>query len=259
MRNSTPATLPRRLALIASVCVSLSLLAACAEEKPESVDENSNASKSSDTPNAQTHLVKLELQLPAARFTETPKNLPGGLTEIEPPRISPRPLMEVEPGLTNVALNKPVEASDMSLTPVEPAVVTDGDKEAQEGRSLVLFGPQQQYVTVDLGKPYEIHAIAIWRDHGAPKIYYDVIVELAGDQDQDFIESEIIFNNDRDGSSGLGVGEDLPYWEGHEGKLISVDKKIARYVRVYSSGSTHDDFNKINEVEVYAKPAGEEQ
>lgn len=240
------------------VLLCLSFLVACEKPSDDARDSSTNTNTSTSEQTT-SNLVELKLTLPQARFTETPKNLPGGLTEIEPPRTTPRPSLKVAPGLSNVALGKSVTASDdFPVTPVEPAVVTDGDKEAMEGRSLVL-GPGQQWVTIDLGKPYEIHAIAIWRDHGTPKIYYDVIIELAGEDDADFIEGQIIFNNDRDGSSGRGVGKDLPYWESYEGKLIPVDKKVARYVRIYSSQSTHNQFNAINEVEVYGKVAGDEQ
>jgi hypothetical protein len=233
-------------------------LTGCDPADPQAGEHADTAGAPTDTskPPADDR-VDLVITLPQPRFAETPKNLPKGLTEIEPPFTSPRPALQVEPGLSNVALGKPVTASDDFPAAGEPPLVTDGDKEALEGRSLVL-GPKQQWVTIDLGQPFEIHAIAIWRNHRVPHIYYDVIVELAGEEDEDFIDGSIVFNNDRDGSAGKGVGEDLPYWEGFEGKLIPVDRKVARYVRVYSSGSTHNMLNSINEVEVYGKASEQE-
>jgi len=57
-----------------------------------------------------------------------------------------------------------------------------------------------------------------------------------------------------DGSTGLGVGDDLLYIETHEGKLINAKGVKARYVRLYSNGNTANDVNHYVEVEVFGKP-----
>ena len=54
---------------------------------------------------------------------------------------------------------------------------------------------------------------------------------------------------------GLGIGKDLEYFESNEGKLIDAKGEVARYVRLYSKGSTDSDLNHYIEVEVWGKPA----
>ena len=81
-----------------------------------------------------------------------------------------------------------------------------------------------------------------------------MVIQVAADAD--FITNvRTIFNNDHDNSSGLGLGQDKEYWETYEGKLIDAKGVVARYVRLYSKGSTADDQNHYTEVEVYGLPA----
>ena len=97
-------------------------------------------------------------------------------------------------------------------------------------------------------------ALLVWHFHMAAQIYHDVVVQVA--DDADFITNvRTVFNNDHDNSSGLGLGSDKEYWETFEGKLIDAKGVVARYVRLYSKGSTSDDQNHYTEVEVYALPA----
>ena len=58
--------------------------------------------------------------------------------------------------------------------------VTDGDKEGTEG-SFVELGPGVQHVTVDLGTPQEVFAVVFWHFHKTPRVYFDVVVQLADD------------------------------------------------------------------------------
>jgi hypothetical protein len=64
-----------------------------------------------------------------------------------------------------------------------------------------------------------------------------------------------LFNNDSDNSSKLGVGRDAEYVESYEGKLIDAKGVQARYVRVYSNGSTESALNEYTEIEVYGRRA----
>jgi len=81
-----------------------------------------------------------------------------------------------------------------------------------------------------------------------------VVAQVA--DDPDFITNvRTLFNNDIDNSAGLGVGKDMHYTETNEGKLIDAKSIKARYVRLYSNGSTANDLNHYIEVEVFAKPA----
>ena len=86
------------------------------------------------------------------------------------------------------------------------------------------------------------------------RVYHDVVVQVA--DDADFLENvRTLLNNDHDNSAGLGVGNDKEYWETFEGKLIEAKGAVARYVRLYSKGSTGDDMNHYTEVEVFGVPA----
>ena len=105
---------------------------------------------------------------------------------------------------------------------------------------------------IDLEQEYEIYAIVIWHYHSMARVYRDVIVEVA--DDVDFIDNvRLVFNNDHDNSCGKGIGKGYEYVETYEGRLIPVAKQKARYVRLYSNGSTASEMNHYTEVEVYGK------
>lgn len=195
--------------------------------------------------------VELKLKLPKPAFKGTPKNAPPG-SNLEKPRSGPRPSITVPKGTVNVVAGRPVSASDTEPITGKLSMVTDGDKEATEG-SYVELGPMPQWVQFDLGDSLPIHAIVIWHYHLNARIYHDVIVQVS--DDKDFVKGvTTLFNNDHDNSAGLGVGEDKEYWETHEGKLIEAKGVTARYVRLYSNGSSADDQNHYTEVEIYATP-----
>ncbi len=197
--------------------------------------------------------VPLKLNLPAPAFKGTPKDIQtNSYTEPYDPN-KPRPPFMVPPGLKNVAQGAKVTASDKNATPEALAKVTDGDKEASE-QSIIYLRKGTQWVQFDLGSPQEIFAIVIWHAHNSAKIYHDVVVQVA--DDQDFIQNvRTVFNNDQDNTSGLGVGTNLEYFETHEGKLIDAKGVKARYVRCYSKGSTESALNEYTEVEIYGRPA----
>ncbi|MHC4250449.1 MAG: hypothetical protein ACYS9X_15075, partial [Planctomycetota bacterium] len=137
----------------------------------------------------------------------------------------------------------------------DPEQVTDGDKEAGDG-SYVEFGPGTQHVTIDLEQKCEIYAVVVWHYHGDPRIYHDIIVQIA--DDPDFITGvKAIFNNDHDNSSGLGLGKNYEYFETREGLLVDTGGVKTQYIRLYSNGSTVDEMNRYAEVEVYGRPASE--
>jgi hypothetical protein len=68
------------------------------------------------------------------------------------------------------------------------------------------------------------------------------------------MDAKTVYNNDHDNSSGFGIGKDYEYIETFEGRLIDVKGAKARYVRLYSNGSTEGEMNHYVEVEVYARP-----
>lgn len=204
------------------------------------------------TAGAQENMKPLDLKLPKPVFIGTPKNIPPGTT-VEKPSGKPRPPFMAPDGTTNVALKKPVTSSDTEPIIGEIEMVTDGDKEATDG-SYVELGQGRQYVQIDLEADCNIYAILVWHYHSEPRIYHDVVVQVA--DDADFITNvRTLFNSDQDNSSGLGIGQDREYFETFEGKLIDAKGVKARYVRLYTKGSTANDQNHYTEVEVYGKPA----
>ena len=193
--------------------------------------------------------VPLVLQLPKPQFVGTPVSLKG--PHIEKLRFGKRPEFQVPSGVTNVALHKPVAASDTSPTLGELSQVSDGDKDGVEG-SYVEIGPGKQYFQVDLERSYAIFAIVVWHYHAQARVYHDVVVQLS--DDPAFSRNvQTVFNNDFDNSSGFGVGRDKEYIDSHEGLLIDARGAQARYVRLWSNGNTENDLNHCTEVEVYGK------
>lgn len=61
-----------------------------------------------------------------------------------------------------------------------------------------------------------------------------------------------IYNNDTDNSAGQGAGTDPEYIETSEGKRVIVNNVSARYVRLWSNGSTSNASNHYVEVAVHA-------
>jgi hypothetical protein len=74
-------------------------------------------------------------------------------------------------------------------------MLTDGDRSGEEG-SYVELSPGRQHVTVDLGAPHEVYAVLFWHFHNSPRIYFDVVVQIA--DDQGFTKNvRTLMNNDR--------------------------------------------------------------
>ena len=201
---------------------------------------------------AQDKLAPIEIKLPKPVFIGTPKNVPAGTTVEKPAGKLREPFMAPE-GTTNVAAKKPVTSSDSQPTIGELEMLTDGDKEATDG-SFVELGQGLQWVQVDLQAECNTYAVVVWHYHQEPRVYHDVVVQVA--DDADFITNvQTVFNNDPDNSAGLGIGKDREYFETYEGKLIDTKGVKGRYVRLYSKGSTANDQNHYIEIEVYGKPA----
>jgi hypothetical protein len=194
-------------------------------------------------------LVPIGLQLPKALFIGTPQA--AIVDNLEKPLGTPRPPFLAPAGTKNVALGKPVTASDKFPIIGDLKLITDGDMDSSDGK-YVEFINGVQYITVDLGAVYNIYAVVVWHLHKQPVVFFDVIVQTANDSL--FIENvNTIFNNDMDNSAGLGIGKDMHYTETNEGKLIDAKGVQGRYVRLYSSGYNLEEFNYYVEVAVYGK------
>jgi hypothetical protein len=200
---------------------------------------------------AAADLVPLPIELPKPMFVGTPKNI--RTANLEPQTGERRPPFLAPVGAANVALEKDVAASDEEPVIGEIEMIVDGDKEGADG-SFVELGPGVQYVQIDLGAKHEIYALVVWHFHAQARVYRDVIVKVA--DDADFLTNvTTVFNNDHDNSSGNGIGPDKEYIETNDGKLFDCKGIQARYVRLYSNGSTSNDLNHYIEVEVYGKLA----
>jgi len=192
----------------------------------------------------------LKLQLPKPMFIGTPTNIKSPNLEVITGKS--RPPFMVPVGTKLLSLKKPVRSSDMQPVIGELDMITDGEKEGGDGY-FVELGPGKQWVQVDLGKPYALHAILVWHYHSQARVYRDVIVQLS--DDKDFLKGvQTIFNNDHDNTSGLGIGKDKEYIEVAEGRLIDPKGAKARFARFYSNGNTTNDLNHYVEIEVYGTP-----
>lgn len=193
----------------------------------------------------------LPIKLPKPAFAGTPKDLPPG-TNMEPPAKKARPVPLAPKGCENLALHKKVTSSAVAYQGTLD-LITDGDKEAREGRTVAIK-PKLQWVQIDLGAAHPLHYILIWHYHMDPIVVHSVIVQISNDPD--FLDGvTTLFNNDVDNSAGHGIGRDREYWETYEGKLVDAKGTKARYVRLYSKGSTYiDPMNRYTEVEVWGLP-----
>jgi hypothetical protein len=202
-------------------------------------------------PDAAGKLVPLPIQLPKPMFEGTPENL--AVPNLQKPLGRPRDPFLAPAGVTNVAKGKKVTSSDLEPVIGEIEQVTDGDKKGADG-SFVELGPGVQHVTIDLGAPHEIFAILFWHFHKTPRVYLDVVVQVA--DDADFKKNvRTLFNDDHDNTSKLGAGNDMNYVETAEGKLVDAKGSRARCVRLYSRGNNANELNHYVEVEVYGRPA----
>jgi hypothetical protein len=194
-------------------------------------------------------LAPLPIVLPQPVFEGTPRNM--RVPNLEPARWKARAPFLAPEGVKNVARRKTVVASDPDPIIGEPSMLTDGDRTGEEG-SFVEFGPGKQHVTVDLGTPHEIYAILFWHYHNSPRVYFDVVVQIA--DDPGFTKNvRTLMNNDHDNTSGFGRGAEMNYVETSEGRLVDGKGAIARYVRLHSNGSDANDLNHYVEVEVYGR------
>ena len=189
--------------------------------------------------------VPLKTDLPKPLFVGTP--VPIKVPNLEPAPKGKRPDFLVPVGTVNLAKGKKVTASDSDPVIGTLDLVTDGDKEGDEG-SWVELAPGKQWVQIDLEKSAEISAVLVWHFHSQARAYFDVVVQVSDDPK---FEKDVttIFDDTVD------TGKDLAYIETYEGKLIDAKGVKGRYVRLYSKGNTTNKMNHYIEVEVWGKPA----
>src|SRR5262249_50077551 len=148
-------------------------------------------------------------------FVGTP--VPINVANLEP-ALNKFPQFYVPAGTTNLAMGKPVTASDNDPVMGTLDLVTDGDKAGDEG-SYVELAPGKQWVQIDLKADAEIYAIVVWHYHSQQRVYHDVVVQVS--DDPTFAKDvTTVFNNDTANELGLGAGKDMNYIESYLGKLI---------------------------------------
>jgi hypothetical protein len=195
--------------------------------------------------------VPLKTDLPKPLFVGTP--VPIKVPNLEPAQKGARPDFLVPAGTVNLAKGKKVTSSDNDPVLGTLDLVTDGDKEGDEG-SWVELGLGKQWVQIDLEKEADIYAVIVWHFHSQARVYFDVVAQVS--DDPTFAKDvTTIFNNDANNELGLGAGKDLDYIETFEGKLMDAKGVKGRYVRLYSKGNTTNKLNHYIEVEVFGKPA----
>ena len=189
--------------------------------------------------------IPLKTNLPKPLFVGTP--VPITVPNLEPQQKGKRPDFLVPAGTVNLAKGKKVTSSDNEPVVGTLDLITDGDKEGDEG-SWVELSPGKQWVQIDLEKSAEISAVLVWHFHAQARVYFDVVVQVSDDPK---FETGVttIFNNSTD------AGKELPYIETYEGKLIDAKGAKGRYVRLSSKGNTTNKMNHYIEVEVFGKPA----
>jgi len=190
------------------------------------------------------NMVPLKTDLPKPLFVGTP--VPINVPNLEPKLTGKRPDFMIPEGCVNLAKGKKVTASDSDPVVGSLDLVTDGDKEGDEG-SWVELAPGKQWCQIDLEKDANIYAILVWHFHSQERVYRDVVVQVS--DDPTFSKDvTTVFDNST-------AGTDRPYIETYQGKLIDTKGAKGRYVRLYSNGNTTNKMNHYIEVEVWGKPA----
>ncbi len=190
----------------------------------------------------------VELDFPKPMFVGTPvaakrPNLDKSKT--------PRKTFKAPAGTENLALDMEVTSSDDAPIIGDLDMIADGDKDGADG-SYTELGPGKQWVQIDLEEEATIYGIVVWHFHKNARAYDDVVAQVSNDPE--FKEGvETVFNNDHDNSSGFGAGKDLAWVETNHGRILDVDAKKGRYVRLWSNGNTANEMNHYVEIEVYGK------
>ncbi len=160
-----------------------------------------------------------------------------------------RPVFMVPSGTKNLAANRPVTSNELLPVVGELEMVTDGDNSGEDGH-YVDIGFDRKWIQIDLEQLARLYAIVVWHDGHNYAVYRDVVLQVSNDPE--FCSGvRTLFNNDHDNSSGLGQGRYKGYVETRYGKIIDAGGVQARYLRLYSKGSSRNDQNKYVEVAVY--------
>ena len=199
-------------------------------------------------------LEEIKPEFPKPMFVGTPIP-PGDVPNLEEPVGEDKvaKTFMAPKGTTNVAKGKVVTSSDSAPIIGELPLITDGDADSADGCFVELM-PDPQWVQIDLEAKTDISKIIVWHFHKQGVIVKDFIVQVS--DDVEFKNGvTTVYNADHDNTLKLGAGPDKAYVETNHGRMVDGKGAKGRYVRLYSNGSTMDDFNRYIEVSVYALPA----
>ena len=116
-------------------------------------------------------------------------------------------------------------------------------------------GTGLQWAQLNLGAACNLSDIKVWHYFGDTRKYHDVIVMVSNDPNFGSGNYTIVYNNDTNNSAGFGIGTNSEYAESSTGLDIPFTAVNAQYIRLYSNGSTANNYNHYGEVEVYAGAA----
>ncbi len=184
--------------------------------------------------------------------TPTRTNTPVGPT-LTPTRTSTRTNTPTSPTATPTKTNTPGTGTNLALgkiatgsSLINPGFITDADKNTNNFGGL---DTGLRSIVIDLGQNYSLSKINIWHYFGDGRTYHDVIVQVS--TFSDFSTKTTVFNNDTNNSAGQGTGTNAEYAETSAGKTITFTAVSARYVRLWSNGSSANVYNHYVEVEIY--------
>lgn len=152
----------------------------------------------------------------------------------------------------------PIESQNVALGKIptfsgpitnSAALATDGNSSNSENY-VGLNNQGLQWTQIDLGQSYNLNKLKVWHYFNGGRKYHDVIYQLSNDPN--FVSGvPTVFNNDTDNSAGRGAGTDAEYSETSAGHTVTFNPVQARYVRLWSSGSTANGYNHYVEIEAY--------
>ncbi len=148
---------------------------------------------------------------------------------------------------TNVAYQKTVTA-EAGVWMANPQYATDGILNTSYYTNL---GSGPVYIVIDLGQNYQLGELRFWHYYADGRTYHDVIAQLS--QYSNFSSLTTVFNNDTNNSAGQGTGSNSEYAESSAGKDVALSTPVtARYLRLWTNGSTVNAFNHCVEVQAFA-------
>lgn len=108
-----------------------------------------------------------------------------------------------------------------------------------------------RYIQIDLGKEYELNRLKLTRYFSDGRTYGPTVIALS--EQEDFSDSRIVYNSDKENVHKLGKGTDELYVETAQGKEIQLKDTVnARYIRIYVNGNMNNSTSDhIVEFEAY--------